>query len=122
MRNDDFWNKCSSGSIREKIAIFIDNSPTLSHFKGKKYYDLEDELVTFIKENRQTIFGEVEREYRREDVSARIKEKYGKKSRLLKHIDTIVDEWQRVLDSCDSYWESFWDALDCALDYLDSKL
>lgn len=39
---------CSHNSLREKVAIFIDNSPTLNHFKGKKYYQLEDELVEFI--------------------------------------------------------------------------
>ena len=66
MKNDKFWNECSDGSLRQKIAEFIDKNPAVSHLKDKAYYDFEDALVALIYDNREMISQEVDLEYQRE--------------------------------------------------------
>lgn len=39
---------CSNGNLRERVASFIDTTPSISNFKGDKYYALEDALVDFV--------------------------------------------------------------------------
>lgn len=77
MKNDKFWDECTDGSIRQKIAEFIDKNPAVSHLKNKAYYDFEDALVAFIYENRDMISEEVDLEYQREDFLTRAKEEFG---------------------------------------------
>ena len=121
MRDDKFWNECNNNSIRRKVAEFIDNSPLLSHYKNKKYYQLEDELVAFLGKIKEEIYREVDKEYHREDVICRLIEKYGEEyTEKLKHIpisliDEIVEEWQEALSDNDSHWDSVWNALDNTL-------
>lgn len=57
---DKSWNYCISEpeSLRHKVAVFIDNTPLLCEFKDKKYFELEDAIVGFIKDNRHMIFNE----------------------------------------------------------------
>ena len=119
MRNDIFWEQCNNNSIRQKVATFIDSSPILSHFKGEKYYQLEDALVSFIEKNRELIYREVDKEYFREDVVSQIREKYhddGEPADWIEAIptellDKIVDEWQERLADNDVHNESNWDTL-----------
>lgn len=121
MRDDKFWNECNNNSIRRKVAEFIDNSPLLSHYKNKKYYQLEDELVAFLGKIKEEIYREVDKEYHREDVICRLIEKHGEEyTEKLKHIplsliDEIAAEWQETLSDDDSYWDSVWNALDNTL-------
>ena len=121
MRDDKFWNECNNNSIRRKVAEFIDNSPLLSHYKNKKYYQLEDELVAFLGKIKEEIYREVDKEYHREDVICRLIEKHGEEyTEKLKHIplsliDEIVEEWQETLSDDDSHWDSVWNALDDTL-------
>ncbi len=48
MKNTKTYKQCCSGSVRETVAKFIDNSPLLNTFKDKEYYQLEDSLVELI--------------------------------------------------------------------------
>ena len=73
MRNDKFWDECSHGSIREKVAKFIDSSSFFSKFKNEKYYCLEDSLVSLIEENKDCIFEEVLREKNRDKIRHELK-------------------------------------------------
>ena len=122
MRNDKFWDECNGGSIRQKVAEFIDKSPTLSGFKGKKYYDLENELVEFIEENKDIISAEVDREYQRDDLKSRVIKQVGKDAQKIldilsiETIDAIVECWQECLMDDDSgYWDMYWETLDDTL-------
>ena len=119
MRNDDFWETCNSGTVRQKVAEFIDSSPILSHLKGDKYYHLEDALVGFIEDNKELIFREVEREYHRDDVAARLTEKdelFDDESILCPEVlDRVADKWQEKLSKSDPHWDAVWDALDEAI-------
>ncbi len=54
MKNETY-DYCYNGSIREKVATFIDGSPLLTHLKSEKYYELEDSIVNLI----QDIIGEI---------------------------------------------------------------
>ena len=54
MKNETY-DYCYNGSIREKVATFIDGSPLLTHLKNEKYYELEDSIVNLI----QDIIGEI---------------------------------------------------------------
>ena len=122
MRNDKFWNECHKGTIRQKVAEFIDESPSLSKLKGKKYYDLEDELVAFIEENKQLISAEVDKEYQRDDIKTRAVRKLGEEVKKIFNvlpidvIDDIVDCWQECLmDDESEYWDVYWGMLDDTL-------
>lgn len=122
MRNDKFWNECHKGTIRQKVAEFIDESPSLSKLKGKKYYDLEDELVAFIEENKQLISAEVDKEYQRDDIKTRAVRKLGEDVKKIFNvlpidvIDDIVDCWQECLmDDESEYWDVYWGMLDDTL-------
>lgn len=44
----DALQQCTTDSLREKVAIFMDNDSNLSKLTGKKYYEVEDALVEFI--------------------------------------------------------------------------
>ncbi len=118
MRNDKFWNECSNGSIRKKIAEFIDNSPTLSSFKGNKFYKLEDELVEFIEENRHVISVEVDKEYQRDDLKKRAIDGFGKDTQIILKVlpievlDDIIDYWQECFMDEDDYWYFYWSTLE----------
>ena len=119
MRNNKFWDTCYSGSIREKVAVFIDNSPILSHLKGDKYYRLEDALVSLIEDSKNLISEEVEREYHRDDVADRLIEKdelFNDDEILVPEVlDKISDDWQERLSKSDLHWDAVWDALDEAI-------
>lgn len=39
---------CTTDSLREKVAQFIDARPETNQLHGNKYYDYEDALVEFI--------------------------------------------------------------------------
>lgn len=53
----DALQQCTSDSLREKVARFIDERPETTNFHGMKYYTYEDALVEFIanilKENQE---------------------------------------------------------------------
>lgn len=114
MRNNKFWDECSDGSIRKSLAEFIDASPTvLSKLKGEKYYAVEDAIIEFIEANKEEIYHEVEKEYRRDDVCTRID---GKSEFVFKHlpleiIDTLVADWQDILEDDEDYYDAMWNSL-----------
>lgn len=118
MRDNKFWDVCSNGSIREKVAEFIDQNPAVSHLKDEPYYDFEDALVQFIYDNREMISREVDAEYHREDVILQAQECFGEeeveevvKSLPIEVIDGLVDHWQEALNDNDEFWEITWDGL-----------
>lgn len=117
MRNDKFWNECTAGSIRQKVAEFIDKSPVLSKLKGESYYDMEDALVEFIETNSGLIADEVDREYHRDDLVNQATMDCGENAAQIlsvipiEKIDDIVDSWQEALGDDDTYWEATWDDL-----------
>ncbi len=117
MKNDKFWNECSDGSIRKKVAEFIDKTPAVSRLKNKAYYEFEDALVEFIYENRDMISKEVDLEYHREDFLTQSKEEFGNdveeavKALPIGVIDYMISQWQESLNGNDEFWEIAWDAL-----------
>lgn len=117
MKNDKFWNECSNGSIRKKVAEFIDKTPAVSRLKNKAYYEFEDALVEFIYENRDMISKEVDLEYQREDFLTQSKEEFGDdveeavKALPIEVIDDMISQWQESLGDNDEFWELTWDAL-----------
>lgn len=117
MKNDKFWNECSDGSIRKKVAEFIDKTPAVSRLKNKAYYEFEDALVEFIYENRDMISKEVDLEYQREDFLTQSKEEFGDdveeavKSLPIEVVDDMISQWQESLNENDELWEITWDAL-----------
>lgn len=121
MRNDKFWNECTAGSIREKVAEFIDKSPVLSKLKDNAYYAMEDALVEFIEQNRDLIASEVDREYQRDDLVNQVTEDYGENAAQiatlipLAKIDDVVKSWQETLADNDTYWDAIWGDLTDAL-------
>lgn len=117
MKNDKFWDECTDGSIRQKIAEFIDKNPAVSHLKNKTYYDFEDALVAFIYENRDMISEEVDLEYQREDFLTRAKEEFGDEVEEVVNvlpidvIDNMIGHWQKALNENDDYWDISWEEL-----------
>ena len=117
MKNDKFWDECTDGSIRQKIAEFIDKNPAVSHLKNKAYYDFEDALVAFIYENRDMISEEVDLEYQREDFLTRAKEEFGDEVEEVVNvlpidvIDNMIGHWQKALNENDDYWDISWEEL-----------
>lgn len=116
MRNDKFWDECTDVSIRQKVAEFIENNPSVGKLKDKEYYDFEDALVGFIEQNRQLIYDEVAMEYYREDFVNYAAEKFeGKDNRVkelpVEKIDTLVEMWQEDLLGWDDYWDMSWNSL-----------
>lgn len=113
MRNDRFWDECSNGSIREAVASFIDNSTLLSHYKGEKYFQLEDEIVRFIEERKESIFREVLAEYYRDDVRLAIENRRSDGALALicdvlpnDVLTKIVDDWQDELENNTDYCDA----------------
>lgn len=131
MRNAKFWDECTNGSIRQAVAAFIDNSPLLSHYKGEKYYALEDEIVAFLEQNKETISREVDKEYQRDDILDKVVDVYGDcasaviKALPVSVVDEIISNWQDAIECDDVYWERTWESLEDVLgetplfDYLD---
>lgn len=117
MRNDKFWDEAKDGSIRRKIAEFIDSNPAVSHLKDEKYYAFEDAMVAFIEKNRDMISKEVDAEYQREDFLSQAKEEFGDaieeavKVLPLEIIDDMISHWQKALNEDDDYWQITWDLL-----------
>lgn len=117
MKNDKFWNECSNGSLRQKIAEFIDNNPVASKLKGIVYHDFEDALVAFIYDNREMISKEVDLEYQREDFLTHSKEEFGDdveeavKVIPIDVIDGMINQWQEALGDNDAYWDITWSEL-----------
>lgn len=117
MKNDKFWNECTNGSIRKKIAEFIDSNPAISHLKDKTYYDFEDALTALIYDTREMISKEVDLEYQREDFLRQAKEVFGDdvedavKMLPITIIDNMISHWQEALGDNDTYWDITWDAL-----------
>ena len=118
MRNNSFWDICTPGSIRHAIAEFIDHSPLLQHFKGEKYYKLEDALVEFIEQNRELIYQEIKQEYFRDDVCQKLVDNCGEnnadifmKYLSVDHLDYLIHVWQEKLDDYERYGECFWQPL-----------
>lgn len=117
MKNEKFWNECTDGSIRKKIAEFIDKNPSVSHLKEKTYYDFEDALVAFIYDNRDMISKEVDLEYQRDDFLSQAKEEFGDdieeavKAFPIELIDNMIDIWQEALSETDEYWDITWETL-----------
>lgn len=117
IKNNKFWDDCTDGSLRQKVAEFIDKSPAVAHLKDKAYYDFEDALVSLIYDNREMISKEVDLEYQREDFLTQAKEKFGNdveeavKVLPIKVIDDMISQWQDSLDDSDEYWNITWDAL-----------
>ncbi len=117
MINDKFWNECTDGSLRQKVASFIDKNPAVSHLKDKAYYDFEDALVEFIRDNREMISKEVDLEYQREDFLTQAKEEFGDdveeavKVLPIDVIDNMISHWQEALGDNDDYWDIFWSEL-----------
>lgn len=69
MRNDKFWDECSTDSIRYDVAVFMDNNSILCKLKGDNYYLVEDAIVGFIEEHKEKIAKERnEREILREEI------------------------------------------------------
>ena len=48
--NEDFKNTeiCQPGTLRERVANFIEHNEVLCKLYGEKYYYVEDSLVDFI--------------------------------------------------------------------------
>ena len=48
--NKDFKNTeiCELGTLREKVADFIEHNEVLCKLRGEKYYEVEDAIVDFI--------------------------------------------------------------------------
>ena len=117
IKNSKFWDECTDGSLRQKVAEFIDKNPAVSRLKNKAYYDFEDALISFIYDNREMISKEVDLEYQREDFLTQAKEKFGNdveeavKVLPIKVIDDMISQWQDSLDDSDEYWNITWDAL-----------
>ena len=117
MRNDSFWDVCKNNSIRHIIAEFIVHSPLLQHFKGEKYFELEDALAQFIEQNRDIIYRETSQEYFREDVYRKFVDYCGEDAKLfvknlpIEKLDFLIDEWKSELDESDLFWEYYWDPL-----------
>jgi len=104
IKNNKFWDECTDGSLRQKIAEFIDKNPAVSHLKDKAYYDFEDALVALIYDNREMISKEVDLEYQREDFLTQAKEEFGDdveeavKVLPIDVIDNMINHWQEALD------------------------
>ena len=74
MIDDKFWNEKSNvKGIRVKVADFVATSPLLKDLKDKSFL-LENAIINFIKENRELIRQECDREDYRDDVIARLNE------------------------------------------------
>lgn len=122
MRNNKFWDECNQGSIREKVAQFLDKTPLLSSFKNEEYYTIEDAIVNFIEENRDMIAAEVDKEYQRDDLVNRASIDYGDEAAHIiavmpiKQIDSIITWWQELLNNSDIYWDETWSSLSDTLD------
>ena len=117
IKNNKFWDDCTDGSLRQKVAEFIDKNPAVAHLKDKAYYDFEDALVSLIYDNREMISKEVDSEYQREDFLTQAKEKFGNdveeavKVLPIKVIDDMISQWQDSLDDSGEYWNITWAAL-----------
>lgn len=117
MKNDKFWNECTNGSIRQKIAEFIDTTPAVSKLKDKAYYDFEDALVSFVYENRDMISKEVDLEYEREDFLTQAKKIFGDDTEEVvkvlptEVIDDMINSWQESLSENNEYWDNTWSEL-----------
>lgn len=118
MEDSRFWNEANNGSIRQKVAEFMDSVPALSHLKGDEYYVAEDAIVAFIKTNKEAIYREVDKEYQREDVINYLQEKSDDETieKSVDELNEIVDIWQEELFESDAHWETVWDALGRAID------
>lgn len=123
MKNHDFWNICSNGSIREDVAKFIDSTRAVSKLKGKAYYEFEDALINFLQSIKEKIYRECDREYLRDDVINHIAGVVGEQggeivaqSLPIEIIDSIAQDWNSHLENDDGYWESVWGALSDTLD------
>lgn len=121
MKNAEFWEKATGGSIRSAVADFIDKTPQVSHLENEDYYSFEDALVDFIQNIKEQVYRERDREYLRDDVQARIEESLGAYGDIiidavpLKEIDIIANEWNEELDNYELYWDSVWESLDTTL-------
>lgn len=117
IKNNKFWDECTDGSLRQKIAEFIDKNLAVSHLKDKAYYDFEDALVALIYDNREMISKEVDLEYQREDFLTQAKEEFGDdveeavKVLPIDVIDNMINHWQEALDDNDEYWDITWGEL-----------
>lgn len=117
MIDDKFWNEKSNvKGIRLKVSDFILTSPLFKDVR-EKTSELEDAIVDFIKENRELIRQECDREDYRDDVLERVSEIMDTKLDLeqvfpIEFIDDLVDDWQGAVGNNEAYWEAYWDSLD----------
>ena len=117
IKNSKFWDECTDGSLRQKVAEFIDKNPAVSRLKNKAYYDFEDALISFIYDNREMISKEVDLEYQREDFLSQAKEEFGNdveeavKALPIEIIDGMISRWQEALGENEEYWDIAWSEL-----------
>lgn len=67
-RDNDFWDTCAPGTLRNAAALFIDGLPILCDLQNEKYFELEDALVSFAEQHKTDIWRTVEKENRRGGV------------------------------------------------------
>ena len=117
MIDDKFWNEKSNvKGIRVKVADFVATSPLLKDLKDKSFL-LENAIINFIKENRELIRQECDREDYRDDVIARLNEIMDTNLDLeqvfpIEFIDDLVQAWQSCVGNNETYWEAYWESLE----------
>lgn len=100
MNDDKFYGDCIDGSIRMRVAEqLMDSIPALSKLKGAAYYDAEDAICSFIRDNEELIFRHVDRKYMQQDVAEFLA------SRKLKcsdeHLEQIALVYEDTLSNSD---------------------
>ena len=118
MINNNFWNSCEKGTLRFEVSRFIENHPLLAKFDGENYWRLENDLVSFIADQKHLINNEVDHEYQREDIRDKLIEKCGEKVIPLcdalpsYELDKIILRWNGTIGDSEALWELHWMALD----------
>ena len=111
MRNNKFWDECNDGSIRKAVAEFIDSTPTiLNRLKEEEYYAVEDAIVEFIEANKEKIYREVDKEYRRDDIEGIVSNIHNGRAVLklslpLEVIDKFVQQYEDNIGNSDNYFQ-----------------
>ncbi len=125
MRNNQFWDECNSGSLRQAVADFLEHHPLLSRFKGEEYYEIEDAIVAFIEQIRQKVCDEVDREYKRLDIATKVVDDVCRVPKLWEQfyetfparmLDELIEEIDEELENNDAYWDAYWGSFHSVLE------
>lgn len=114
MENDKFWNK--PDGIRGQIISFVTGSALFKNFSAAQREELENSLIELFKQNKEIIYREVDREYKREDVVSRLENTLGYSEELADKvpfdaIDGIVSDWYESISNSQDYFDAMWESL-----------